>query len=72
MRNGLPYIIMESGHILITKLYRKDLKEEDTMSFTFIKHLPTPDQIRLEHPLPERFAEIKRERDAEIRDVITG
>ncbi len=42
------------------------------MSFTFIKHLPTPDQIRLEHPLPERFAEIKRERDAEIRDVITG
>ena len=42
------------------------------MSFTFIKHLPTPDQIRQEHPLPERFAEIKRGRDAEIRDVITG
>ena len=42
------------------------------MSFKFIKHLPTPDEIKQEHPLPERFAEIKRERDAEIRDVITG
>ncbi len=42
------------------------------MSFKFITHLPTPDQIRQEHPLPERFAEIKRKRDAEIRDVITG
>lgn len=42
------------------------------MSFKFIKHLPTPDEIKQEHPLPERFAGIKRERDAEIRDVITG
>lgn len=42
------------------------------MSFEFITHLPTPEQIRQEHPLPERFAEIKKERDAEIRDVITG
>ena len=42
------------------------------MSFTFLKLLPTPDEIKQEHPLPERFAEIKRERDAEIRDVITG
>ena len=42
------------------------------MSFEFIKKLPTPDQIRQEHPLPERFARAKQERDAEIRDVITG
>ena len=42
------------------------------MSFQFVTHLPTPEQIRQEHPLPARFAEIKRERDAEIRAVITG
>ena len=54
-------------------LYRKDCYgKENTMSFEFITHLPTPEQIRLEHPLPARFAEIKKERDAEIRDVIIG
>jgi len=42
------------------------------MSFEFIKKLPTPAEIREEHPLPQSLAEIKRERDAEIRKVITG
>lgn len=42
------------------------------MSFEFVKKLPTPDEIRAEFPVPEHLAGIKRERDAEIRDVITG
>lgn len=42
------------------------------MSFEFVKKLPTPDEIRANFPLPEKLAAIKRERDREIADVITG
>ncbi len=42
------------------------------MSFEFIKKLPTPDEIRAEYPVPEKVREIKKQRDAEIRDVFTG
>jgi len=42
------------------------------MSFEFIKLLPTPDEIREQFPLPSRLVELKRERDAQIRSVITG
>ena len=42
------------------------------MSFEFIKKLPTPDEIREEYAIPEELKKIKQERDAEIRDVITG
>lgn len=42
------------------------------MSFEFVKKLPTPDEIREQYPLPSALAEIKKNRDSEIRDVITG
>lgn len=42
------------------------------MSFEFIKKLPTPDEIRREFPLPEKLVALKKERDAAIRDVLTG
>ena len=42
------------------------------MSFEFVKKLPTPDEIRKDFPVPEHLAKIKEQRDAEIRDVITG
>lgn len=42
------------------------------MSFDFIKKLPTPDEIRAQYPLPEALVKIKQERDAQIKDVITG
>lgn len=42
------------------------------MSFQFIKQLPTPEEIRQQIPLPGSLAELKQERDAEIRDVLTG
>lgn len=42
------------------------------MSFEFIKKLPTPAEIREEYALPADLARIKEQRDAEIRDVITG
>lgn len=42
------------------------------MSFEFIKKLPTPDEIRNQYPLPDSLIKIKEERDAQIRDVITG
>ncbi|MBQ9643007.1 MAG: 3-deoxy-7-phosphoheptulonate synthase [Lachnospiraceae bacterium] len=42
------------------------------MSFTFVQALPSPEEIREEYPLPKPFAEIKRRRDQEIADVLTG
>ncbi len=42
------------------------------MSFEFIKKLPTPAEIRERFPLPEDLVKIKEQRDAEIRDVLTG
>lgn len=42
------------------------------MSFTFIKRLPTPAEIKDLYPLPKHLMNIKKERDQEIRDVITG
>lgn len=52
---------------------RKDcFGKEKTMSFEFVKKLPTPAEIRESYPLPPELAKIKEERDAEIRDVLTG
>ncbi len=42
------------------------------MAFEFIKKLPTPAEIRGEYALPPALAKLKEERDAQIRDVITG
>lgn len=42
------------------------------MGFDFIKKLPTPDEIRGEFPLPAQLVAIKKERDEEIKKVITG
>lgn len=42
------------------------------MSFTFIKKLPTPDEIREQYAVPKDLAAIKEQRDKEIKDVITG
>lgn len=44
----------------------------NTMGFTFVTELPTPDQIKSEYPVPKEFARLKAARDAEIKDVITG
>ena len=42
------------------------------MSFEFIKKLPSPDEIREQIPFPTELANLKAQRDQEIRDVITG
>ena len=42
------------------------------MSFTFIRKLPIPAEIKKQFPLSESAAEIKKARDQEIRDVFTG
>lgn len=42
------------------------------MSFEFVKKLPTPAEIREQFPLPGDLVKIKEDRDAEIRDVLTG
>ncbi len=47
-------------------------RHENTMSFEFIKKLPTPEEIRSDYPLPPHLAKVKEERDREIQEVITG
>ncbi len=42
------------------------------MGFKFIKRLPSPAEIREAYPVSAKIAEIKKERDAMIRDVFTG
>lgn len=42
------------------------------MSFEFVKKLPTPEEIQAQLPVPEHLAKLKKERDQEIKDVITG
>ena len=47
-------------------------RQENNMSFEFIKKLPTPAEIRESYPFPEKLASLKQQRDQEIGDVITG
>ena len=42
------------------------------MSFHFVSKLPTPEEIREQFPVPDDLAAIKRTRDQEISDIITG
>lgn len=42
------------------------------MSFTFIKELPSPSEIKKQYPLSEKATQTKQERDRQIRDIITG
>lgn len=42
------------------------------MSFTFIKQLPNPEEIKKEYPLAPELLELKKKRDQEIADVFTG
>lgn len=42
------------------------------MSFHFIQKLPTPEEISAQYPVPFHLQELKKQRDQEIKDVITG
>ena len=42
------------------------------MSFSYLKKLPTPAEIREQYPLSERGKEIKRRKDQALRDIFTG
>lgn len=42
------------------------------MSFHYVAKLPTPEDIREQFPMPDHLVRLKKERDAEISDVISG
>ena len=42
------------------------------MAMNFVKKLPIPAEVKKMYPLSDRVVEIKKKRDAEIRDVFTG
>ncbi len=57
--------MIHSSKILTLKRYR-------TMAMNFVKKLPIPAEVKKMYPLSDRVVEIKKKRDAEIRDVFTG
>ncbi len=42
------------------------------MSFTYLRQLPSPGAIKEEYPMTPGMKEIKKKRDSEISDIITG
>ncbi len=42
------------------------------MSFTYLKPMPTPDEIKSEYPLRDDLKKIKQQRDRDIADILTG
>ena len=42
------------------------------MGFTLVNELPTPAEILEQFPLADHLAALKKERDEEIKKVITG
>ena len=42
------------------------------MSFNYLKKMPTPEEIKEMLPVPEKVQEIKKKRDQEVADIITG
>ncbi|MBP5594720.1 3-deoxy-7-phosphoheptulonate synthase [Pseudobutyrivibrio sp.] len=42
------------------------------MSFNYLKKMPTPEEIKEQLPVSEKLQEIKKQRDKEIADIITG
>ena len=42
------------------------------LEMDFIRKMPSPQELRMEHPVEPAIYETKRRRDAEIRDILTG
>lgn len=42
------------------------------MSFSYLRQLPSPGEIKIQYPLSERLTAIKKERDQQIKDILTG
>lgn len=42
------------------------------MSFTYLRQIPSPGEIKTQYPLSERLAAIKQDRDRQISDILTG
>lgn len=42
------------------------------MSFSYLRELPKPEEIKRQYPLSEKLTALKAERDKMIADVITG
>ena len=47
-------------------------RKEDTMSFTFMENLPTPEELKERVPVSANLKKIKAARDDEIRRIFTG
>ena len=58
--------------MFIPKHTRGNKRREIIMSIQLLKKLPTPTEIKADYPVTQKVAQIKAERDAEIKKVFTG
>ena len=42
------------------------------MSFTYLKPMPSPEEIQAAYPMSEQMTALKADRDRQIADIITG
>ena len=42
------------------------------LEMEFIRKMPSPQELKVDHPVEPAIYETKRRRDAEIRDILTG
>ena len=42
------------------------------MSFTYLKAMPSPEEIKSQYPMTPEMMATKKERDRQIADIITG
>lgn len=42
------------------------------LEMEFIRKMPSPQELKVEHPVEPAIYETKRRRDGEIRDILTG
>ena len=69
---GYLFLYYNDSVLRKTALFYYHFQIGAIMSFIFTKQLPTPEQIREEYPLSAQLRVLKKERDQEIADCITG
>ena len=76
LKNNELYIVYAYTMELLAKLanlvYNRNIERGIYMSFTFVKHLPIPKEIKEAYPLSEKARAIKEEKDKELANIFRG
>ena len=65
---------MNAEEVILDRFFckRQTTEEFKTMGMKINTELPLPANLKAEYPLPKELAEIKKKRDAEIREIFEG